>query len=1020
MKKFLKISAIILVLLIGALVAAPFLFQDKIKAIVQEQVDNSLNAQVYFGEVGLSFIRNFPNARVSVADFGVVGKGEFGLDTLAQGKELGLVIDLLSLLGDEVVLKKAIIDRGRVKAIVLEDGKANWDIVKTDESAATDTEPAGESSFRANLQSYELNDCFIYYEDATLPTAVTLSHLDHSGSGNFTATNYDLKTRTTSPSMTVVYDGVTYFNKAEIEADVNMNIDNRKDMLIQLLDNLVRVNALEVAVAGSVLMREDAYDLDLKFDSPKNTFSSLLSMVPGVYAADFQDIKTEGSLDFNGFVKGTYNEQQMPGFGVNLKVANAMFQYPDLPKAVTGIRTDMSISSPDGDLEKLLVDIRSFHADLGQNPIDAKMTLRGLERMTLNGDLNAKLNLEELTSMFPIEGTQLKGLFAINATASGVYDEKRQSFPKVNALMSLTEGYAKNAEYPAELTGINMKATLTDPDGSMENAVFDVPQFAFSLDGEPVEGKLHVENFDNPAYDLQANGTLDLEKLLKIYPIDSMSVTGKIFVDQFATRGRLSDIEAERYDQLPTSGTVRVQNIRYTSPDLAQPVVIESGTATFSPARIDISGAKGKLGSSDFSADGHFSNYLAYALKENEPLRGEMTLRSNKMDLNEWMTEESGPTEPGSDEPLSVIPIPANLDLSFAASIGEVIYDDLSLKNISGNIVVVDEQAAMQDVKFGLLGGAVALSGAYNTQNQRMPSYNFFMDVSQLAIKEAYKYFNVVQAFTPIAQFIEGALNTTLGISGNLYQDMSPVLESINSEGVLEIPSGKITDFSLLNNIAAKTQLNSLNSITLDKVRSSFGIENGAFVITPIPIKHQDIDMVLAGRHSLNGPMAYSLDLDMPSGKVGDAAFQALSSLSGGGIKTSDRVQLTLNIGGTLLQPAISGVGGSTADRVKSEALSTAEDKLREKTGLDLKLGTDSTGTVVDRAKQQAKDSITAVVEDAKQQAKDTVTAVVETVKDSVASRVEQEIEDRLGTDTKETIENLKDKFGLPKLKKKK
>lgn len=1018
MKKIVKITGIVLVLLLVALVAAPFLFKDKIKAFVEEQVDSTLDAKVYFGDVGLSFIRNFPNARISVSDFGVVGKGEFGRDTLAQGKQLGLVIDLLSLFGDEIVLKKAMIDQARIQAIVLESGKANWDIVKPD-TTATET-PESSSSFKASLQAYEITDSYIYYEDATFPTAVTLTHVNHSGSGDFTASNYDLRTQTTSPSMTVVYDGVTYFNQAEIDAAVNMNIDNGQDMIIKLLDNLARINALEVAVNGTVIMKTDSYGLDLSFASQNNQFSSLLSMVPGVYTQDFQDIKTEGNLNFNGFIKGTYSEQQMPGFGINLKVGNAMFQYPGLPKAVTGIQADMSISNPDGNLENTLVDIRSFHADLGQNPINAKMTIRGLDRIFLNGKFDAKLNLEELTSMFPIEDTELKGLFSIDANASGVYDADLESFPKVNATMSLTDGYAKNAEYPAELTAINMAATLSDPDGKMENGVFDISPFSFSLDGEPVSGKLHVTNFANPEYDLQANGTLDLEKLMKIYPIDSMSVSGKIFVDQFATSGKMSDIEAERYDQLPTSGKVRVQDIRYSSPDLAQPVVVTSGTASFSPARIDIANASGKLGSSDFQADGYFSNYLAYALVEDEPLTGSMNFRSRKMNLNEWMVEETGTTEAGSEEPLSVIPIPANLDVSFRAQLDEVIYDDLNLKNISGNIVVADEQAALDDVHFGLLGGVIAMSGAYNTQNQRMPHYNFFIDVKELAIKEAYKYFNAVQAFTPIAKFIDGICNTTLGIDGNLYQDMTPVLESINSEGVIEVPNGKLSNFDLLNTVASRTKLNSLKTVDLQKVQAAFGIENGAFTVKPFDIKHDDMVMTLSGRHSISGDMNYSLDLDIPSGKVGDAAFQALSQLSGGGIKTSDRVQMTLKLGGSLTNPSISGLASNTSDQVKDQAISTVESKLQEKTGLDLKLGKDSTGKdVVERTTDQAKDTLKAVVEETKQQVKDTVTAVVETVKDSVATRVEEEIGDRLGEETKETLKNLKDKFGFPKKKKK-
>ena len=54
LRRILKWSGISLLLIIILLIAAPFIFKDKIIAIVKEQANNNLNAKVDFGEFDLT------------------------------------------------------------------------------------------------------------------------------------------------------------------------------------------------------------------------------------------------------------------------------------------------------------------------------------------------------------------------------------------------------------------------------------------------------------------------------------------------------------------------------------------------------------------------------------------------------------------------------------------------------------------------------------------------------------------------------------------------------------------------------------------------------------------------------------------------------------------------------------------------------------------------------------------------------------------------------------------------------
>jgi uncharacterized protein involved in outer membrane biogenesis len=74
-------------------------------------------------------------------------------DTLISAKSFRVTTDIMSVIsGDEIKINSIFIDKARINAIVLKDGKANWDITKPTASSTTTSEEP--SAFKATLQKY--------------------------------------------------------------------------------------------------------------------------------------------------------------------------------------------------------------------------------------------------------------------------------------------------------------------------------------------------------------------------------------------------------------------------------------------------------------------------------------------------------------------------------------------------------------------------------------------------------------------------------------------------------------------------------------------------------------------------------------------------------------------------------------------------------------------------------------------------------------------------------------------------
>ena len=133
MKKFMKTTGIVLTCIIALMVILPFAFKGKIKELVIEEGNKMLNAEFGFEDLDISLFREFPKASIGLEGFWLKGKDVFEHDTLVKAGDLQVAVDLMSLFGDSGFdISKVLLSDTYLKAIVLEDGHPNWDIMKSD------------------------------------------------------------------------------------------------------------------------------------------------------------------------------------------------------------------------------------------------------------------------------------------------------------------------------------------------------------------------------------------------------------------------------------------------------------------------------------------------------------------------------------------------------------------------------------------------------------------------------------------------------------------------------------------------------------------------------------------------------------------------------------------------------------------------------------------------------------------------------------------------------------------------
>jgi hypothetical protein len=923
-KKILIGIGILLLVVVAAAFIIPIVFKDDIKAAIDKELAKSINADVIFdvNNFDLTLFSNFPNVTVEVKELGVFNRAPFEGTPLFVVEEFEVELNLKELVfGDQLRVKGITLVRPQINVKVLQDGKANYDITypSTEVPQAT-TEEGGSFSF--GIDHWAIIGGHITYDDQSLPFLASIKGLNHSGSGDFNEKEFDLITKTSIDSLTIKYDGTEYLTNKYAELNATLGISEEYTRFT-FKDNSTKLNDFALSMEGWFKMNEKDYGMDIQFSSPENTFKSLLSLVPGIYTKNFGSIETKGELSFSGFVKGTLSDTQMPAFNMAMNVKDAMFKYPDLPTAISNINMDLLVDNKTGVIESTLVDLKKLHLEFGSNPVDARVLIENLKDYRMDANVKAALNLAELGKMFPMDGLEMKGAFAIDANAKGVYDSIKKIMPAVSATMSLSNGYMKSSEFPIPLEDLHFNASAQNASGKMAETLINVKDFVMLMDGEKFTANLILQNLDDYTWDLKANGGIDLEKITKIFPVEGMTLAGKVKAD-IETKGKYSDLNAGKYERLPTSGTASLKDFKYNTADLPA-VTISQADAIFDPKKIEIKNTTGTIGKSDFDVSGSISSYIGY-LFGSETIKGNMTFNSTLLDLNEFMTDTEAPATTTEPTPYGVVPVPQNIDFVLHSNLKTVKMMDYTMTNVNGDVIVKDGIANLNAVKFNMLGGAFAVNGTYNTKDINHPLYDLGVKIESLSIQQAASSFSIVKTYAPIAGLVSGSFGTDFKISGELGQDMMPKMNTVNGAGLIKVAQAALTQSKLVSGITSLTKLDNSDQVTLKDVLMSAAIKDGALTVKPFDVKFGEYKTNISGSTGLDGSINYLLKMNIPAGKLGSQLQGFINKNTGSNNSTSE-IPVTIALGGNYNDPKTSLLMEEQKQQVTEAVTAVAEEK---------------------------------------------------------------------------------------------
>lgn len=496
------------------------------------------------------------------------------------------------------------------------------------------------------------------------------------------------------------------------------------------------------------------------------------------------------------------------------------------------------------------------------------------------------------------------GDFNLKGTVNGILNEKM--IPKFDINIASSNAMFKYDALPKAVKNIHINTQISNSTGNVNDTKININTFSFTIDKDVFETTGKIYNISkNPTFQLSAKGTIDLGNISKVYPIALEKNISGILRANISTSFDMKSVEKGNYEHIKNKGELSLKGFTYAGDELANTFIIDKTSVTFNPNYIKLTAFDARTGDSDIHVTGNLENFYGFLFKKQE-LKGEFVMNSEFLKITDFMTSVIDSVETTNSSSNTSVKIPAFLNCSLTATAKKVIYDNLTLSNVSGALFIKNETVELKGLKMDLFGGNISMNGSVSTK-EKTPVFNMNLGLKGLNISDSFTQIEMLSSIAPIANAIEGKLNSTIKLSGNLTQNMTPDIGTISGDLLGQLIDSKVTtkNSKLLSSLSSEMKFLDVTKLNLNDVKAFLSFKDGKVNVKPFNLKYQDINVQISGAHGFDQQMNYDLKFEVPTNYLGAEVSNYISKLSPKDAKKIHTVPITATLSGSFKSPKI-------------------------------------------------------------------------------------------------------------------
>lgn len=533
--------------IVAILFLAPFLFPESISNTIKDLAKRSVKGDLEFSKARFSFFSHFPALTLNLHDFVLKGSAPFQKDTLIAANQFSLGVDLSSLFGSTVKINQIFISKGFINIEVNAKGEANYNVYAPDSSAAKNAKDTSSASLK--IERIVVEKTHFVYDDLSLPMHVDAGGFDYEGKGDFSKSIFDLSSKLKVSAIDFNYDKQNYFVSKTVSAKLVTKINtNSLEFLFEKND--LFINKLPLDFKGRFAFLKNGYDMDFKVNSNETSLHNFITAFPPAFLQWLEHTDIKGSVNFKAALSGQYIAETgtMPGFSMNLGIRDGYIANNKTPEPLKNLFLNFETRLPGFNMDSLYVNVDSIYGNVGKDYLSAICLVKGLNHPEIHAKLNGEMDLEKWQAAVGLPGLEFKGHVSVHGKADGLFargqnpqklrpDTIIKSIPVFQMNASLKDGYFKYTALPKAVEKISFDLLANSPTSDYHKASLSIKNMNAAVLSNYLKGYLQVSGAEDFPMEANIQGLLNLADIVSFYPIDSLSLKGKMVMD-IKTKGK--------------------------------------------------------------------------------------------------------------------------------------------------------------------------------------------------------------------------------------------------------------------------------------------------------------------------------------------------------------------------------------------------------------------------------------------------------------------------------------------------
>jgi hypothetical protein len=753
------------------------------------------------------------------------------------------------------------------------------------------------------------------------------------------------------PNATVALDKFVIINKAPFEGDTLVSLGelNLKMSIKELFkgkDEAMNIQGL-TSKNGliNIIINKDGignFDIALKDQKGKNDGKSdpLALKIQGYKIENFRfkyfdesskmkmvidSLNHEGTGDFASS-KLDLNTKSTAKISLDMDKVNYMKNVSLTLDAVLGI--DLDKSKYTFKENKALINQLPLEFDGFIQLVDAGQEYN-LEFKTPTSSFKNFLGLIPSAYAASLDNVKTTGDFTVTGFAKGLYSDK--TVPKFNIAIASNNGSFQYPDLPKSVKNIIIDTKIINETGILNDTYVNLDKLSFQIDQDIFNAKANIRNItQNALVDASLKGTINLANLTKAYPVKLDKPLSGILKADVTTKFDMASVEKSQYQNINNAGTMSLSGFKYADAN-GKTMNISQALVQFNPSQVNLKQFNATTGKSDISVTGVLENFYGFMFR-NQELKGNFNMNSNQLVVSDFMTtgETTKTSAAAQDKKAEAMKIPAFLNCSLTAKANTVLYDNLTLKSVSGKLIVKDEKVTLENVKTSIFNGTIGINGTVSTKG-KTPTFEMNLGLNQVDIAQSFTQLNMLKKIAPIAGIINGKLNSTIKLNGNLNATaMTPDLKTLSGDllGQLLSTTLNANNSTLLTSLSSNLKFIDVKKLNLNDLKAALSFKDGKVTVKPLDIKYQDIKATIGGTHGFDQSMNYNIKFDVPAKYLGNEAAALLAKLSPSDASKLNNIPINAVLTGNFSNPKVSTDMKAAITSLTSQLVKQQKEKL--------------------------------------------------------------------------------------------